>query len=57
MEICYDEAFWKEFEILMYDLDRVEKTEEDVDNITELLGIKKGESLLDVCCGFGRHSL
>lgn len=57
MEICYDEEFWKDFEILMYDHDRLENTEKDVNNIVDLLSIKEKENLLDVCCGFGRHSI
>lgn len=56
MEICYDENFWEDFEILMFDRDRMEKTESDVKNIINLLNIKKGDTILDVCCGFGRHS-
>ncbi len=56
MEICYDESFWEEFEILMYDRDRMDNTEADVKNIISLLEIKKDENLLDVCCGFGRNS-
>lgn len=57
MEICYDEKFWKDFEILMYDKDRIESTENDVKEIIELLNISKSSHVLDVCCGFGRHSL
>lgn len=57
MEICYDADFWRDFEILMYDRDRLDNTEDDVLNIIKLLNIKKHDSVLDVCCGFGRHSL
>lgn len=56
MEICYDESFWEEFEILMFDRDRMGQTTEDVEDIIKLMGIRPGERLLDVCCGFGRHS-
>lgn len=56
MEICYDESFWEEFEILMYDRDRMDNTEADVKHIMSLLDIKKDDNLLDVCCGFGRNS-
>ena len=56
MNICYDNSFWDEFEILMFDLDRLESTESDSKSIIDLLSIKKGESLIDVCCGFGRYS-
>ncbi|MDA3822757.1 MAG: site-specific integrase [Bacteroidales bacterium] len=45
MEICYDESFWEEFEILMYDRDRMENTEEDVKNIISLLEVKKDSKL------------
>lgn len=57
MNICYDESFWKEFEILMYDRDRIENTARDVDRIIQLLNIKPEDKVLDVCCGFGRNSL
>lgn len=56
MNICYDESFWEEFEILMYDRDRIENTVKDADDIIELLGINENDTLLDVCCGFGRNS-
>lgn len=56
MNICYDESFWEEFEILMYDRDRIENTDRDACNIIKLLGLKETDSLLDVCCGFGRNT-
>lgn len=56
MNICYDESFWKEFELLMYDRNRMDETKEDVDNLFTLLKLEKGDKLLDVCCGFGRYS-
>lgn len=56
MNICYDESFWEEFEILMFDMDRMEQTEKDVLNVINLLEIKPNDKLLDVCCGFGRNS-
>ena len=31
--------------------------EEEVGTIVNLLGVKPGDSLLDVCCGYGRHSI
>ncbi len=30
---------------------------EEVDSLTALLGIRRGASVLDLCCGVGRHSL
>ncbi|MGL1894618.1 MAG: class I SAM-dependent methyltransferase [Spirochaetaceae bacterium] len=56
MEICYDESFWEEFEILMYDRDRIEQTASESLDLIKLLDIKKDDYLLDVCCGFGRFS-
>lgn len=56
MNICYDESFWEEFEILMYDLDRLENTPDTVNDLIDLLGIKADSELIDVCCGFGRIS-
>jgi ubiquinone/menaquinone biosynthesis C-methylase UbiE len=31
--------------------------EEEADTIARLLGIKRGETLLDICCGYGRHAV
>ena len=56
MNICYDNSFWDEFEILMFDLDRLESTDSDTKDIIKLLSVKKDESVIDVCCGFGRYS-
>lgn len=56
MDICYDESFWEDFEILMFDRDRMDNTKGDVKNIIDLLNIKPNDTILDVCCGFGRHS-
>lgn len=56
MEICYDKEFWDEFEILMFDRDRMDQTDDDVEGMINLLKINKNDNLLDVCCGFGRHS-
>lgn len=33
------------------------KTEKEVEIIAKLLQVKRGDSLLDVCCGYGRHAL
>ncbi len=35
----------------------VEKTMEEVDNIERLLRLKKGDRILDLCCGIGRHAI
>jgi ubiquinone/menaquinone biosynthesis C-methylase UbiE len=31
--------------------------EEEADTIAGALGIKRGETLLDICCGYGRHAV
>ncbi|MFA5961350.1 MAG: methyltransferase domain-containing protein [Parcubacteria group bacterium] len=35
----------------------VERTEEDVDGVVRLLGMTGGERILDIPCGYGRHSI
>ncbi len=39
------------------DMFRVEKTEAEVDFVVAALGLKGRERVLDLACGFGRHSL
>ncbi len=56
MDVCYDENFWIEFEILMYDQDRIGNTKQDMIDVIELLELNRDDRILDLCCGFGRNS-
>lgn len=52
-----DEEFWNLFAPLMFDGTRWSETPGVVDAIEGLAGPKPGDSVLDACCGPGRHSL
>ena len=46
-----------EWTLGIQDLSWVEHTAEEVDFVVEALGLKGVERVLDLACGFGRHSL
>lgn len=52
-----DESFWEEFRDVLFSEERLERTEYQVDRFEELLGLEKGDKILDQCCGIGRHSI
>ena len=52
-----DEAFWDAFAPYFFTPERVGRTSADVEALVRLLGIAPGASLLDLCCGIGRHSV
>jgi SAM-dependent methyltransferase len=52
-----EDSFWIKFAPVLFHQKRLEKTKEEVDNILSLLKIKPDASVLDLCCGPGRHSL
>jgi SAM-dependent methyltransferase len=52
-----DDAFWTNFEQTMFNVRRWEVTPVEVDSIIALLNIQPSISVLDLCCGSGRHSL
>jgi SAM-dependent methyltransferase len=52
-----DEAFWDTWAPTMFSQERWEKAPEEVDNLVSLCRLKAGASVLDLCCGPGRHSL
>lgn len=52
-----EDNFWETFAPVLFHPKRLEKTKEEVDNILSLLKINPPASLLDLCCGPGRHSL
>jgi len=56
------EAWWKEYfgedYLLLYSHKRdKEKSAQEVDFIEKALGVSQGARILDLCCGYGRHSL
>lgn len=52
-----DESFWLSFKEMMYDPQRLARTEQDVQEMISLCGLRPGMKILDHCCGFGRHAL
>lgn len=49
--------FWETFGPIMFDEQTMSKTDEEAEGVVKLTGIPRGSRILDVCCGFGRHSL
>jgi len=49
--------FWAKWAPILFPKQRWENTQEEVTNIVSLLKINPGASVLDLCCGPGRHSL
>jgi SAM-dependent methyltransferase len=52
-----DDAFWETWASFMFSKERLENAPAEVTNIISLLKINPGASILDLCCGPGRHSL
>lgn len=52
-----DESFWTEFAPLLFGGDRWAEAPAVVDAILALSGAPPGASVLDMCCGPGRHAL
>lgn len=58
MKAWYEEdAFWTKWAPFMFHERRWEQAQEEVANIISLLRINPEASILDLCCGPGRHSL
>jgi SAM-dependent methyltransferase len=51
-----NEAFWRELYPYMFDEQRFATADEQVRGILKLAGVRRG-SVLDLCCGPGRHSV
>lgn len=51
------DAFWTKWAPFLFHERRWEQAQEEVANIISLLKINPGASVLDLCCGPGRHSL
>jgi len=52
-----DEAYWEAIAPVLYSEQERTANSEEIDGIIQLLGIKRGAAVLDLCCGPGRHSL
>jgi SAM-dependent methyltransferase len=52
-----EDAFWQLFEPVLFSPQRVARAREEVDSLARLLPIGPEASILDLCCGTGRHSL
>jgi len=52
-----DDALWTIMEPVMFTEARLAHTPTEVDSIKSLCKIQHDESILDLCCGIGRHSL
>jgi len=51
------DAFWAKWAPFLFEEQRWEQAQEQVANIISLLKISPAASILDLCCGPGRHSL
>lgn len=52
-----DPEYWNANRSFIWSGKRIEMSETAASKIAELLGMKPGDSILDMACGFGRHSL
>lgn len=52
-----DEQLWQEFAPYMFNGRRLNGTAREVDSVVKLLDLQPGATVVDLCCGPGRHSL
>jgi SAM-dependent methyltransferase len=52
-----DDEFWESFAPYFFTADRLESSGAEADQLVKLLGVAPGGSVLDLCCGVGRHSI
>ncbi len=52
-----DDKLWEIMEPIMFTEARIAYTTDEVDSIKSLCKIQNDETILDLCCGIGRHSL
>ena len=52
-----DEKFWETFEDTLFSEDRIAQADAEVDQLIGLTAVDAPVSVLDMCCGVGRHSI
>lgn len=52
-----NDEFWGFFRTILFRRERIENAKGEIDGVVRLLDAKAGASILDLCCGVGRHSL
>ena len=52
-----DDTFWLSFAPFMFSERQWGAAEAEISETVSLLGLKKGDSVCDLCCGVGRHSV
>jgi len=52
-----DDSLWGALEPVLFDRARVDEAVLDVQDVVRLAGLEPGMSILDLCCGVGRHSI
>lgn len=52
-----DDSFWETWAPVIFTPQKIADAVEEVTKIIKLLNIQPGSSILDLCCGIGRHSL
>lgn len=52
-----DDSLWETWGPLIFSPQKIADAVEEVTKIIKLLNIQSGSSILDLCCGIGRHSL
>jgi SAM-dependent methyltransferase len=52
-----DNSFWCSMAPKLFSKEKMEKAFSEVDQVIELSGISRGEQVLDLCCGPGRHAV
>jgi SAM-dependent methyltransferase len=52
-----DDSFWEAWGGYLFNPNRIEAAKDEMDKTIDLLEIKQGAKILDLCCGVGRHSL
>lgn len=52
-----DDEFWESFAPYFFTAGRLESSGAEADELVKLLGVAPSASVLDLCCGVGRHSI
>ncbi len=52
-----DDEFWESFAPYFFTPERIESSGAQADELVRILGVGPGGSVLDLCCGVGRHSI